>query len=153
MCRIFLVSLSLLTVAVVAQGQVRNQALDRLLRAKSLRCEFAEGTTASWDRSKVKLERGTFGKGGITVYDSIDIKKGTARLITSAGAGDVAAMLTAIGITFIESVPNGGLNIATAFARYLDTGDEYFISVMSKHVDVGGGPLPSQWHGACRILE
>jgi hypothetical protein len=84
MCRIFLISLGLLTVAVVTQAQVRNQAFDRLFRAKSLRCEFTEGTTASWDRNKVKLERGTFGKGGITAYDSIDIKKGFARLITSA---------------------------------------------------------------------
>jgi hypothetical protein len=134
-----------------AQGQ--DPTFVDLLRAKSLRCEFAEGTQASWDRGELKVERGIFGKRTeFTVYDSIDIKKGHARLVTSVGAGDIAVLSTLIGTTFIETIPNGGLNITTVFARRVKPADERLVAVMSKHVDING-PFPSQWHGTCRILE
>lgn len=124
-----------------------------LLRAKTLRCEFGEGTQASWDGGDLKVVRGTFGKRTeFIVYDSIDIKKGHARLVTSAGAGDVVVLSTLVGTSFIESIPNGGLNITTVFARPVKPADERLVAVMSKHVDING-PFPSQWHGTCQILQ
>jgi hypothetical protein len=88
----------------------------------------------------------------MSTFDSIDTKEGRARLFTRAGAGDVAVVSTLIGVTFIESVENGGLNITAVFAHHVKAEGERFIAVLSKHVDVFG-PLPSQWHGTCQILQ
>jgi len=142
----------LLTSTFAVQALCADKAFDQLLRAKSVRCQFNEGTTASWDGGKPRLERGKASEGTASTFDSIDIKEGRARLITGAGAGDVAVIFTLIGVTFIESVENGGLNITTVFAQYVKAAGERFIAVFSKHVDVFG-PLPSQWHGTCQILQ
>lgn len=149
---VWLMSFGLLTAALAAQAPSADRAFDQLLRAKSVRCQFSEGTTASWDLGKPKLERGTAGEGIMSTFDSIDTKEGRARLITRAGAGDVAVVSTLIGVTFIESVENGGLNITTVFAQHVKAAGERFIAVLSKHVDVFG-PLPSQWHGTCQISQ
>ena len=142
----------LLTATFAVQALCVDKAFDQLLRAKSVRCQFNEGTTASWDGGKPRLERGKAGEGTTSTFDSIDVKEGRARLITRAGAGDVAVISTLIGVTFIESVENGGLNITTVFTQYVKAAGERFIAVFSKHVDVFG-PLPSQWHGTCQILQ
>ena len=128
-------------------------AFDQLLRVKSVRCQFGEGTTASWDGGKLKLERGAAGEGMNSTFDSIDIKKRHARLITRAGAGDVQVIADGNGLTFYEFLPLGGLNITTVFHAQIKTPHQRFIAVMSKHVVLLSGPLPSQWHGTCEVLH
>jgi hypothetical protein len=91
----------------------------------------------------------TVGREDFTLhFDSIDVKAKTARLIGNQGAGDITAFATGAGLHFFEQTPSGNLALTTVFASRAAGG---FIAVASRHVDLLGGPLPSQYHGVCRI--
>jgi hypothetical protein len=137
----------------------KEDALEILLKAKSLKCYYLEGYTGIWDNGVLKIEKGNFGipgKGSAMVFDSIDLNKGTARVIGNQGASDVIAIATQSGISFIEKTPAGNLMIATVFAYY-KKGTEEFVSVYSRHFGAMSqtklGPMPSQWHGTCKIWQ
>ena len=127
-----------------------NNSLD--YSAHSIRCDLGQGTQASWDGGKLKLESANFGKGGQVTFDSIDANSGKARIIANAGAGDVFVLVTAIGLTFIEQTAMGNINFTTVFATYDSATSHRFIAVSSRHQDLNG-PFPSQYHGTCSILE
>ena len=98
------------------------------------------------------IKEGNWGKGGTVVFDSIDTKRGTARIVGNAGAGDIAVLRTVDGLTFIEETLLGTVNVTTVLARPLESTNR-LVAVMSRHITSFGGPFPSQWHGTCRILE
>lgn len=136
-----------------------ENAFERLSKAKSLKCYYSEGYTGIWDDGKLKISKGQFGtskKESSMVFDSIDLKKGTARLIGNQGASDVMVLSTPTGVSFIEKTPAGYLMITTVFAYYKKGTDE-FVCVYSRHVGSFSplklGPMPSQWHGTCKIWE
>jgi len=89
-------------------------------------------------------------------FDSIDLKKGTARLIGNVGAGDVITILTAESLTFIEKTASGNLNFTTVFPFYKNNTQE-FLAVTSRHLVLpnreGVSPFPSQHHGTCQVWE
>ena len=148
-----------------AQG---SDSASRLLQARSIRCEWGQGTQASWQGDKPSLEQGPFGKDPTVTFDSIDIKKGTARVIGNAGAFDVAVLRTPVGLTFIEQGREliAGLSFTTVFTSTVDRDissraeraqgrpdTSSFIAVISRHLDILGTVAPSQYHGTCRILQ
>jgi len=62
-----------------------DEAFERLMNAKSLKCVYGPGAVAIWEDSKVKVEKDNFNNASV-VFDSIDIKTGKARMIGEIGA-------------------------------------------------------------------
>ena len=128
------------------------QAADLLFSARTLTCEWGQGTTANWDDgSQPSLKQGSFGAG--TIFDAIDAEAGTARIIGNAGSGDVNVLSTPVGLTFIEQTGFGGLNFTTVFNRFVEPENTARIAVTSRHITLIDRPFPSQYHGSCEILQ
>lgn len=149
----------LLTMCITSQAYSEDNPIERLLRAKSLRCVLNEGYSGIWEDGNYKIEKGKFSaseKDSTSFYDSINIKAGTARIIGNQGASDVIVLTTPICLTFIEKTPAGSLMIMTVFAYY-KRGTNEFVCVYSRHFGAMSqtklGPMPSQWHGTCKIWE
>ena len=128
-----------------------DEAFERLMNAKSLKCVYGPGAVAIWEDSKVKVKKDNF-NGAAVVFDSIDIKTGKARLIGEIGAVDVIVLATGTGLTFIEQTGMGNLNFTTVFANYVK-GTTDFVVVTSRHISLISKTLPSQYHGTCKIWE
>jgi hypothetical protein len=127
-----------------------DEAFERLMNAKSLKCEYGSGAVAVWESSKVKVEKDNFDAS--IVFDSIDLTTGKARMIGEIGAVDVIVFATGAGLTFIEETGVGNLHITTVFASYAK-GTTDFIVVTSRHLMFISKPLPSQYHGTCKVWE
>jgi hypothetical protein len=129
-----------------------EDAFQRLSTAKSLKCQLGRGAVGDWKTGKLIVREDTF---DVTLhFDAINLKARTARFIANAGAGDVSVALTAAGLTFIEETGMGNLAIATVFAQYQKNTRD-FIVVYSRHLSFFefGSPLPSQYHGTCKVWE
>ncbi len=127
-----------------------DEIFDRLMNAKSLKCKFGPSAFADWKGSKVKVRKDKFD--ATVTYDSIDLKTGKARMTADAGAADVIVLASADGLTFIEETTLGNFSFTTVFADYAK-GTLDFIVVTSRHEKFINEPLPSQYHGTCKILE
>ena len=102
------------------QGDAEAQYASSLFQAQSVRCEWGQGTTVSWDGGRPSLEQGSFGNEAGIIFDSIDTQAGTGRIIGNAASGDISVVVTPVGLTFIEQVPSGGLNFTTVFAHFVE---------------------------------
>ena len=130
-------------------ASAQDDAFKALFAARSLKCEIGPGTAAKWSDAKISLAKDS---ANLTVhFDSVDVKSGKARLIGNQGAGDVAVWGTASGITFVEMTGFGNLVITTVFPQQI-RGRPEFYAVMSRHIaGFGGNPIPSQYHGSCKV--
>lgn len=135
-----------------ALGQEPNN-LERLTGTRSLRCEFSVGAMANWGDRGARLEEQ---RSGFTLhFDAIDLGAGTARLIGNQGAVDVGATRSGPAITFVEFTPIGYIMVTTVFASY-QPGSAHFTAVTSRHLGFGipgPPPMPSQYYGACRVMQ
>ena len=132
---------------------IEDVAFARLSAARSLKCQFGQGSTAEWVKGKLKVENASFTSDPAKAkihYDSINVKANTARIIGEGGSSDARAQLTAAGITIIEQPLLGGIVTTTIFASYDSAGG--FAAVMSKHVDLMG-PFPQTYYGTCRVWD
>lgn len=128
----------------------RLTRLDKLIRARSLKCTFGPGASARWETGEPKISLDQF---DITyLFDSIDLKSGKARFLGNQGAGDVMVYPTPAGITFIEETGSGNLAFTTVFSTLIKGTDE-FVGVTSRHMDFFGHLLPSQYQGTCKIWD
>lgn len=127
-----------------------KDAFKKLATAKSLKCTFGPGAFSNWKAGYPKIEKDRFDVA--LHFDSINLKTKTARLIGSQGAADVTLYLLPSGLTFAEETGSGNMVFTTIFASQKEGTDE-FIAVTSRHMDLMGSPLPSQYHGTCKILE
>ncbi len=127
-----------------------DDVFKKLITTKSLKCQFGKGLSASWEHGQLKLENDDFKT--IIFFDSIDMDKGKARMIANQGSSDVAVIPGVMFITFIEQTGGGNVIFTSVFPNYAK-GTEDFISVTSRHINLPGGPLPSQYHGTCKIWE
>ena len=128
------------------------QAADLLFSARTLTCEWGQGTTAEWtDGGPPSLSQGSFGAGAI--FDAIDTEAGTARIIGNSGSGDISVVVTPVGLTFIEKTGVGGLNFTTVFTHFVEPENVARVAVTSRHITLLGSPFPSQYHGTCVILQ
>ena len=95
---------------------------------------------------------GSFGtdpaRNTIILY-SIDTTANRARLIGNAGADDMAAYATPLGLLFVEQTMNGGEIFVTVYGAKIQ--GEY-VFVYSFHIEIDGVPRPSQYYGTCKIL-
>jgi len=108
---------------------------------KSLKCEFPSGVFHAWgEKTEIVSDKMEL------VFDSIDTKAGTARMIGNAGAGDIAVILTLDHLSFVETTVSGNINLTTV---YVSPGE--LRAVHSRHIsDLDGLPLLSQYYGTCR---
>jgi hypothetical protein len=165
-CLIPLIILSLLPIISVAE----NDALEKLMSAKSLVCDFPVGTFADWQGTTLKLDNDQM-KGQFH-FDNINLKNKSARLIGNLGAVDVMVFASPGGLTFMEATGIGNMIYTTVFPSYLGQKTipgasepdliiknqlpKAFMAVMSRHLFdpvITHLPMPSQFHGYCRALE
>jgi hypothetical protein len=140
-------SLLFLTTAAIAEGD----PFKALISAKSLKCQFGPGSVGRWSGAKASVSHDNWDS---TLHlDSIDAKAGKARVIGNAGASDVAVLVSGSGITFVEETGFGNFVFITVFAVFSvgGPGPDELYAVMSRHMNLPGGPLPSQYHGKCRV--
>lgn len=139
-----------LAASFVSSATASEDPFSRLVGSRSLRCTFGPGASADWESGKPFVKKDTFDT--VLQFDAIDLKSKKARLIGNQGASDVAALGTPTGITFIEETSFGNLSITTVFSNYAK-GTRDFVVVHSRHIGGLGSPLPSQYHGMCKIWE
>jgi hypothetical protein len=118
----------------------------------TFRCNLGPGASANWDSGSVSVEKDTFGKPNVELtFDAIDLKAGTGRIIGNAGGSDLVVLGGSEAITLIEQTGSGNFVFTTIFKATAKRNGEY-IAVMSRHISMPGGPLPSQYHGTCTRL-
>jgi hypothetical protein len=130
-----------------------KEALSRLAKTQSLKCEFGAGTSAEWKNGVLTLGTGRFGPPGpqSTIhYDGIDLTTRKARVVGTSGASDAVVLPSGVGITLVEQVPRGGVAVTTVYGSY--DAKKSFPAVMTKHVDVLG-PFPQQYYGSCVVWQ
>ena len=132
-----------------------DELLERLMSAKTLKCEFGAGAYADWQQSSVKVKKDRFNS--TFIFESIDLEAGTARVIAYEDGGSESVsedkvFVTECGLTFIGFRNFGNLSITTVFAAYAK-GTEDIIAVNSRHTAFARQAQPSQYHGTCKILE
>lgn len=143
-----------------------KRAIYELVSAKSIECYFPQGSFANWQEQSMKLEEDHMSNA--IHFDNIDISnKKQARMIGNGGATDIRAFMSPTGITFIENTDIGNFIYTTVFPSYLGSKkinsepqkdtflfQKAYIAVTSRHIYAPIiGPMPSQFHGYCRILE
>jgi hypothetical protein len=137
--------------AVLLAGQaVAAEPPGGVLAAKTMRCKVDKGAVSEPEKwGEVSTVR--WGKKNVLHFDAIDIKKGKARIIGGAGGADVLVIPGRGGLHFIERTPSGNMVLRTVFAGAV--GPRRYRYVTSRHVNLPGGPLPSQYYGTCKVLD
>ena len=142
--------LLLMIAAASGSGHAADDTFVRLVSARSLRCSFGPGSTVDWESGKPVVKDAKFE--AVLQFDSVDKKNGKARLIGNQSAADVTLQLTPRGLTFVEETGSGNSSITTVFPDDAK-GTRDFVVVHSRHISGLGSPLPSQYHGTCKVRE
>ncbi|HVN43677.1 MAG TPA: hypothetical protein VMT66_00375 [Steroidobacteraceae bacterium] len=129
---------SLLCLFFLNSALADDNPIERLQRARTLRCTYdVESTTAfRADGRKFTTDHDVM----VVIYDNIDLRHGTARVVyvkgVAPGAGDVAVRWNgnALSITEIPASTPFLSNaiLTTVFARYAE-GTKDFIALDSRH--------------------
>ena len=119
-------------------------------QSQSFRCNFSDGFSTNWDSGKASSVRG--GKMAEMVFDQLDTKNGTGRMIGNAGVENVQVIRGDGSIHILERTPTGNLNITTIFGPIQKNPNEFPV-VHSRHINIMGGPFPSQYVGLCKKLN
>jgi hypothetical protein len=137
--RIF-ISITLLSLTGLVFGQ-----------SQSFRCNFSEGLNTNFDSGRPSTKKSN--DIGELVFDQLDPKKGTGRIVGNAGAGDVVVYNGNNSIHILEPTPSGNMNITTIFNPTKNSSGNFPV-VHSRHINLpGSGPLPSQYVGLCKSLK
>jgi hypothetical protein len=134
---------------VFAASSTNAQDIEKLQTTKTFRCLFTLTVSASMDRDtpQAALNRDRME----LVFDQVDLRMGTARLIGNVGAEDVSVIAGEESITFFERTGTGNVQV-TAIYMAQDSGGA-FKAVHSRHTAMLGGiPIASQMYGSCRPL-
>lgn len=144
----------ILAIAIIISPQLiyaqksEDRIFTKLLNAKSLQCSFIKGYSGVWESGGLDISKGEMPP---LIFDSVNLKTSTARLIGNVGGTDVSVTATLKGLTFIEQTTTGNLNFTTVYGDIADDGD--FITVHSRHLSIFGQPYSSQFHGTCKIID
>lgn len=129
----------------------QQEPWERLMSARSLKCSWGIGVISKWTESGPTVEEIEWGESGDMYFDSIDIKKETARVIGNNGAGDLQVIFTPQGLSLFEKTKTGNLMITTVFSEYAPNGQN-FMAVHSRHINLLG-PFSSQYQGTCQVWD
>jgi len=155
-------SLRLLSVVAAVAALVLFSSAPRAIRAqgkpataKSLRCEFALSTVASWNASgtataAIKPSR------LLLRFASIDTDEGTAELMNGTVASEITVQVAARNLHFLQSFRSGPLYLTTVFDEETPNGrlkavhsrHEYFKTPLE-----GATSSPEQYYGECEIVN
>jgi hypothetical protein len=87
------------------------------------------------------------------IFDQINVKAGTARIISNNGAGSLTAILGDDSVHLLEITGSGNMNITTIYNPVNPKLNRNYPVVHSRHVQTGAGPYPSQYIGTCERLQ
>lgn len=147
--RLLLITMGFL---VLASGYTRaeDNAATLLAKVRSLECHFGPGTVTQWKNGKAEVTKAPNDQ---TVhFDSIDLRGNKARLIGTVGAGDVKALWSPVGMTFIES----GLWVfasTTVYAAF--SAPEEFLAIDTRHGLIAGTNVTfaEEYPGTCKVFQ
>lgn len=126
---------------------------DDIFNAKSIKCWFDTGHSWRIDQDKL-LDMPDIEFGPPVVIDGINLDKRVARMIANAGTGNLRAVSSNAGLTFLEAAGSNGYNMTTVFSdRIKQNGIKYFVGSTTRHVKVLIFPAPQMYIGRCLILE
>ena len=121
--------------------------MNKLLEASRLECHLGKGAMGVWDEGEVKnMEMTTFQEQfsfSRLVFESIDRKNGTARVIVNEKPSNVSMIRTGGGISFIQKGFMGGLEITTVFFECKKGTDSYLVVHSLHHPPIEGFKKPS----------
>lgn len=142
--RLALPALLLLAPSAGAQGTV----------TATYRCSFAHAATVTdraWATERPRIETGPT-EGLDVIFDRVDVRKGTARMIGNAGAEDITVQGASGLLHFLEVTSSGNLVTTTLFLTSRRESGEVR-AVMSRHMLMIGTVIVSQNYGTCRELR
>ena len=133
--------------AIAAAGAAETPEF-RLKHALTLKCSFTASASTEFKAGQRAIS--STKDEGQSTFSTINIPKGTAKVIGNIRAADVVVRYTQGEIWFIETTPAGNLVITTVFPMYVQ-GTEDFVVVESRHSMVGTSVLGEQASGSCRV--
>lgn len=119
-------------------------------QSQSFRCNFSDGLVTNWESGKTTSKRD--GRMSEIVFDQLDTKKGTGRMIGNSGSETVQVLNGDGSIHIVERTPSGNMNTTTIFIQLQKNPSEHPV-VHSRHLNFVGGPLVSQFVGLCKKLN
>jgi hypothetical protein len=133
-----------------------NDPVSRLRSAHTLRCHFTAEATTKWTNGRRTIASENLSgqaRANEITYDSIDLKRGTARAIGNAGAADVTVKVDRMGaLWMVETVPMGYLVVTTIIPNYAADSTD-FIIIESRHTWLPSAyALGTQGSGTCSVL-
>jgi hypothetical protein len=149
---LFSPALCAMLVLVAGTAGAAEDLAARLRAVRSLRCTFTDDVT-TWVRSGRRTVEQSAEK-GIATYDNINLAKGTARIVTSGGAGGLAVWMepTFGSLWMSERTPSGNTVITTVFPMYAE-GTKDFVVLEARHSITGAIVLGEESYGTCTVLE
>ncbi len=140
---LFLARLLLLSL-VMPLALAASAADDAFKLPSALRCQFAEGTSRTYDNGTYKQQ---FSKPLAFAITDIDLDGQRAQLETNSGKGSLR-LVRAVGANhFLEVVTEGFLNVTTVYTLVEPGGT--FPAVHSRHFGLFGEPVIAQYTGTC----
>ena len=118
--------------------------------ARSLRCQFPSGGAIVLTDTNPRYRPAQGVEG---VFDAIDRRNRTARVIGGAGAGDVQVIVAPKALTFLELSPTGYPQVTVVFAKFRPRTRELLASDSRNTIASTGQVLVEQYYGSCRVLE
>ena len=115
--------------------------------------QTSDGLVAKFISGKVSTEMdSSFSRNGV-IFDSIDIAKGTGRVIGEF-AGDIRVIKGDGSIHLFGKTESGNMTITTIFLIFdSQLNIKKYPFVHSRHMNLMGMPMPSQYYGYCTRLD
>jgi hypothetical protein len=117
----------------------------------SFRCNFTDGQVTNFDKGNPSTKKEN--KFTELVFDQIDTKKSTARLIGNIGVAKIQALEGYESVHLVEITNSGNMNLTTIFFTDSNKISGLYPVVHSRHMKTSSSsPLPSQYVGLCKEL-
>ena len=129
-----------------------NQALAKSAMAKpfSVKCKFTSGQVTTFDKGTPATSRNNDMPD--LIFDQIDVKKQTARMIGNVGAETIKVLLGDDSVHLLEYTKSGNINVTTIFYIQNTIKNSDFPVVHSRHMNAQGA-FPQQYLGLCVKLS
>ena len=122
-------------------------------RIATFRCDFPDGEGRdSFDSPLARIKDGKLGE---LIFDSVDYRNRSARLIGNIGSATVDLIDGELATSFIETTSVGGVNVTTVFKGAIVGSPlaQTFRAVSSRHIArTIGGETMTQHYGTCKGL-